>query len=194
MATITFLPALVRARLGALGPVFTGPFNLNLFGWRAPTRVAGAWDDVIGVLYQDEAITWRVEIWTGTTDPGAFYLAHPLQQRGTAILVPGRYAACWEIGLHHGVQRTLVQRAPMRFWRDSNRDGNLDTGGPVETANIGCNLHHAAEDGASAEVGKWSAACQVIRDRPAHDALMRLVDQQALRWGSRFSYTLLTEE
>lgn len=192
MKPSSLLPALLLHRLAAVGPVFSGAFNLNLFGWRCPDGKVDRFDDVIGAVYQDDGGTWQVQTWPATTDPGLTYLREPMRERGTAILVPGRYAQCWTIGLHRGRYEALVQRAPMSFWRDANRDATLDQRGPVETSVIGCNLHNASAS-PDAQVGAASAGCQVIRDAKDFTAMMDLARRQKGRWGDRFSYTLLGE-
>ncbi|MCA9552933.1 MAG: hypothetical protein KC933_23055 [Myxococcales bacterium] len=186
------------AHMGSLGyRVFEGVLNLNIVGLRGPNRVAGAWDDRIGVLYQvrgtaPDALEWRLELYEATTDPGRHYLNEPMRPVGTAVLVPGQYRGVYEFGLHRGRYEALVQRQPMRFWRDGDCDDFLDLEGPEEEAIIGCNLHRAAAHALVPDVGRYSAACQVVRD-PAHfAALMDLCHHSADQgYGDRFSYTLM---
>jgi len=56
---------------------------------------------------------------------------------------------------------------------------------------FGINIHRASATGASGEVERWSAGCQVFQD-PWHFAeFMSLVKRAAEVWGPCFTYTLL---
>lgn len=179
---------------------FTGPLNLNLVGIRGPGRRADAWDDLVGVVYQDWDGAWQVEFYPATTDPGLYHLQNPGRRAGTAILVADRrYPSCYTFGLHRGQYSALVQRGNMAFVRDPDRDASLDveqlvqTPGAIFEGTIGCNLHRASAHRLVENVGKYSAACQVIRD-PAHfAALMDLchVSAEEGGYGPFFSYALL---
>src|SRR5690349_6784023 len=66
--------------------------------------------------------------YTITTHPGNYYLQHPIAgSNGTAILVPGQYIDCWELGMHRGKQFALCQRAgEVAVYRDNNKDTTLN--------------------------------------------------------------------
>lgn len=172
--------------LPLLPRLFTGPGNLNLFGWRSTAALGSdRFDDVLGALYQDERGAWVLRTWAATTDPGRSELDHPRRPEGAAVLQPGHYVGCWAPGLHHGETPALTQRAPMRFWRW--RDGALKASSDQL---IGCNLH-AANGGD--RVGSWSAGCQVLQRPEDLAELLALVEAQRARGlGSRVSYTLLS--
>lgn len=172
--------------------VFQGAYNLNIVGLRSGKRRAGEWDDAVGMVYQDEEGRWQADLFQGTTDPGSYYLEKPINIKGTAILVPGQYRSVYTFGLHKRRYEALVQRQPMRFWRDDDRDSLLDMDGEIEEAVIGCNLHRASAHWAVPEIYRYSAACQVVRDPRDFAALMDLAHYSAgIGYGDRFSYTLL---
>tara|TARA_B100001093_G_scaffold178885_1_gene171470 strand:+ start:11168 stop:11740 length:573 start_codon:yes stop_codon:yes gene_type:complete len=178
----------------------SGPYDLNLFGIRSPNRTADSFDDLIGCAYRETADgPWRIDYWPATTDPGADYLKDPMNSAGTAILATGQYRSAYMIGKHRGQYEALVQCAPVKVWRDDDRDNVLDfEGDPVEGI-YGINIHASAQnkrgDARSTRVGKWSAGCQVHATQGGFDAMMALAHKQleAHPTWTKFTYTLLDE-
>lgn len=167
-------------------------YNLNLVGIRTRDRASERFNDWLTVFY------WFDDQWVffgfpATTDPGLFYRENPLSVRGTAILIPGQYRGAYHIGKHRGY-KALQQKEPMYFWRDIDRDADLDMDGmPLEKDVLGANIHRANAYRSSLLVGKWSAGCQVVQD-PTHFAfLMALCEQARANFGNSFTYTLLEE-
>ena len=171
-------------------PMFTGPYNLNLWAIRERERVDD-WNDVIGCAWQDARREWHIEAWQATTDPGAYYLQAPMRAAGTAILAPGWHPRAWQAGLHKGAYPCLVQAGPLRVYRDANLDAHLDYVGQATPSMSALQIHHG---GGSLRVGKWSAGCQVIRWPAALARLMALVRRQVeAGHGSTVSYALFEE-
>lgn len=183
---------------------YDGPYNLNIIGVRSPRRTPNAFDDAIHVICWDK---WREgdgyttsglihRRFKATTDPGTYWLEHPMRVDGTAILVPGQYRSTYTLDLHLGQYRALCQRTgKVRVYRDSNRDEVLDHD-PGSTAEgyFGINIHRAStRAGGSARVDKWSGGCQVIADPADFAELLRLCDLQIAHHPSwtRFTYTLI---
>ncbi|WKD48339.1 hypothetical protein [Microbulbifer spongiae] len=167
-----------------------GDFNLNLIGIRSADTRANRFNDHL-------AVAWRFGgaphclVFAATTDPGSYWRQHPVQVNGTAILVPGQYAGLWQLGLHRGQYRALVQRAPARVYRDNNRDRVLDFDGSIEGGLFGINCHRASASHTSQQVDRWSAGCQVLANPLDFALLMALCERAAPHWGSQFTYTLL---
>jgi hypothetical protein len=187
-------PEQLIALLRAAGlPIFgSEPYDLTLVGLRRRPGTTDAWDDLIACLYHDEAGVQRLEVWPATTDPGRPWLRQPARPQGCAVLVPGHHRGCWERGLHRDQYPALVQRAPMKFWRDGDLDDVVDYGGAIEEAIIGCNCHRASATTLVNSVGLYSAGCQVLRNSAHLRRLLELVDEQARRGlGSTVSYSLL---
>jgi hypothetical protein len=174
-------------------PFFTGDLNLNLIGVRATDRHANIFNDVLCVVYDrlGKPVLYTYPI---TTDPGVYYRKNPVNVLGTAVLVPGHYRRCWQIGKHRGKYTALVQRGPMAVYRDNNRDGKIDTDVKTETGYFGINLHRAAEKGTTQQVDTWSAGCQVFAKAEDFNEVMDIVHSSAAKYGNAFSYTLLNEE
>ena len=190
-------PVILHAQ--ALGYETWGdPWRLWLFGIRGPNRTADAFDDMLGCCYIDENGLWNAHYWPGTTDPGAYYLEHPMNSAGCAILVPGQYLDTWKIDLHAGKYLALCQRAgEVSVYRDSSMDDKLDLDpSTIATGYFGINLHAATrnEGASSTVVGKWSAGCQVHASAAGFEKMMSLADSQKDKTGlDTFSYTLMDQ-
>lgn len=168
-----------------------GDYNLNLFGIRTGGRVSVGFDDSLVVCYKKEG-EWTSEQFSMTTDPGGYWLANPMNKKGTAILKEGQYLSSWKLGRHKGLYRALVQCKPVTVYRDENRDSYLDMGKNEETGNFGINIHRAGTKKRSVVVGRWSAGCQVLSDPLKYKFFLSLCKEQIRNGhGNRFTYTVL---
>lgn len=169
---------------------------LNVFGVRANTGFTNTFDDVIGVFYRGEGDVWMLEKFDGTTDPGKFYLEHPIDVNiGTGILAPGQFEEVYEVGLHQGKEKALVQRGKMKCYRDKNLDDvyNMDPA-TIQDGLFGCNLHNANDKFKSVVNDKWSAMCQVVPEPSDHKRIIDLAEiHESIYPGVRMDYTLLLE-
>ena len=174
------------------------PWRLFLFGVRSEERKADAFDDMLGCAYVTDEGLWEAHYWPGTTDPGAYYLEHPMNSAGCAILVPGQYLDTWTIDLHSGKYEALCQRAgEVSVYRDPSGDDKLDLDpSTISTGYFGINLHAATrtEHQTSTVVGKWSAGCQVHASADGFAKMMELAHAQQDKTGRKtFSYTLMNK-
>ena len=188
----------IRRLYAAAGhPWFTGAWNLNLFGVRRLAR-PNTFDDSIGVAYEDGVGRRLVELWEATTDPGTYWLEHPMNVNGTAVLAVGCHRSLWQLGMHGGPTgyAALVQVSACAVWRDSDRDTVVDPEPRVlDTGLFGINLHRASASGTSTTVDRWSAGCQVLRRPGDLDRVLELVRTQQLAGkGSRVTYTLFDDD
>lgn len=175
-------------------PIFTGHLNVNLIGVRSEDNAPNQFNDVLCVMIDDAEGKTQLLQFPITTDPGQYYLEHPINVAGTAILMTGHYRRCWRIGAHRGQYKALVQRGLMTVYRDNNRNALIDPQPEkIQTGYFGINLHHAAPNGYTLKVGKWSAGCQVFQNVDDFYQVMDLVEQSANLFGPEFSYTLLDE-
>ena len=162
--------------------------QMNIVGVRSDTRSANEFDDVMYFIWMSGG-EWRHHVYRATTDPGTFWLEHPMRSEGTAIVCEGHYPASYKFGMHRGVYETLCQRSRIRVYRDSNRDATLDTDeSTVIEGYFGCNIHKAGRD--STSVNRWSAGCQVFARESDWSAAMALCKGTG---AERFDYTLLLE-
>jgi len=187
-------PAILN-RVAAMGfPVFeNGDYDINIIGVRSAERHAGAFDDVIHLAFKVDGI-WQHHEFAATCDPGIYWLENG-RSEGTAILVPGHYRGCWQLGLHRGKYTALTQCRPVQVYRDNNRDEIIDMiEENIQEGIFGINIHRAHSSAEVQSVGKYSAGCQVIQRSFDFDVLINACEEQAKTRGwHTFSYTLIEE-
>jgi len=171
-------------------PLKTGTYELNIIGIRNDNSKPNSFDDTICVLFKDEYNDDTLLAFSCTTHPGIYWLKHPLNVKGCAIMKEGHYENVYTIGLHKGY-KALVQVGKIRFVRDNNKDDVLDFNGKDEINDvIAANIHHAAMPENSVAVDKWSAGCQVINK--GWNEFIELCSKSKLVTGKKyFSYTLI---
>lgn len=167
------------------------PYNINLVGIRSRSRTSNEFDDHFAWFYKYQG-KWTFKVYKATTDPGLYYLNHPSNTHGTAILKAGQYRSAYQIGLHRNRYTALKQVKPVTVIRDSDRDGMLDlSAGKEQTGIFGINIHRASAHSESPLVNRWSAGCQVIADPNNFNELIDVCKKAQTYWGSSFTYTLL---
>ena len=175
--------------------VFEGsqPYDLNIVGIRSSRTLCNTFDDLLTVFYKNTEGQQIFQVFPATTDPGLYWLEHPMHVEGTAIILPGQYQGAYQLGLHRSY-RALKQVGQMDYVRDANRDNRLDIAGLKRHRGvIGANIHRASPTGTSSRVDKWSAGCQVFADYADFEHFLLICEKAARYWGNRFSYTLLNE-
>lgn len=174
-----------------------GEFNTFLFGVRSGGPV-DLFNDGIGVAYIDGHGEKKTVCFGATTDPGRGYLKNRMgNPKGTAILCPGQYRACWKIGVHargrEWAHKAMVQaNKAFKVWRDFDRDGELSPKGKAYDDVTGLNMHTVI--GSPKTVGRWSAGCQVVKCPTDHQKIMALAELSKNNFGNSFSYTLFKEK
>ena len=168
-------------------------YDVNIVGVRnsaTNNQVTNRFDDWITVSYKVNGV-WQFHIWACTTDPGVKYtrekLLNPL---GVARLVPGQYRGTHQIGLHQGKYTALVQRGPVKVWRDANKDGIYDET-KIDEGLFGINIHRSSPTGTSVQVDGWSAGCQVFANINDYSKFMKICEKAREVFGNKFSYTLI---
>lgn len=174
------------------------PFKLNIWGFRSPNTTPNSFDDEMHVavnVAQTGRPKWLYLVFKCTTDPGTFWLKNPMHAQGTAILNPGQYINAYQIGLHRGQYKALVQSGgKVSVTRDYNRNAVLDFGnGRVMTGSFGINIHRANKEGSTYSVDKYSAGCQVFKNAADFDFFLKLCEMHRHFHGNRFTYTLVDE-
>jgi hypothetical protein len=172
--------------------IYTRPYELNIVGLRSLSVVPNRFDDEIHVFYRMPDKKWVYHVYKATTDPGTFWLNNPSDPQGTAILVTGQYVDAYEIGLHRGKYKALVQRKPVTILRDYDRNAVLDFFNGVSASGLfGINIHRALATGSTLYIDKYSAGCQVFASADAFNAFMVLCEKHKKLYGNRFTYTLI---
>jgi len=138
----------------------------------------------------------RLKFWTITTDPGSFWLMHPENPLGTAVLKPGQYVDCWASGLHQNKKEhpALVQVGKVTVYRDSDHDNVSEEQGKEDTGLFGINIHRSNATGKTMVIYNWSAGCQVFQVKTDHDQLMSICNSYKSKVNNKFTYTLLREK
>ena len=174
-----------------------GFYNLNIIGIRSDQQgaVTNLYDDLLVVIYQTPRGIWNKQIYKITTEPGLYYTQHPMNSKGTAILVPGQYRGCYKVGKHQGKYDALVQQKAVKVYRDDNKDKVYNLKPEcVDNGIFGINIHRSNEWVESQYVNKYSAGCQVFANPNEFDSFMRLCKLQNQYYPSNsFTYTLLDE-
>jgi hypothetical protein len=195
-------------------PVSNDKVLLKITGIRTNNQIAGGFDDYFAFCWEESG-TPQLFACMGTTHPGAYYMEHPMNPAGSAVVVPGYHADVWKRGFHkqNPLNRALVQVKDILIWRD-NDGGNLlprmectngiwqawDANNKLLQAEksglVGIQLHGTKPDWSHGlNVGKWSAGCQVIERWTSKEKVMDLAQRHAADNDSDvFSYALTVED
>lgn len=172
-------------------------YNLNIWGFRSTDRDTIHFNDMFAVFYQDMKNVWHLELFEGTTDPSNILLADPMNEDGTAILVPGQHIRLWTFGYHKGRKdhKALIQYSPCRVFRDNNKDNVIDDNLPIFEGMFGINMHRANAYKHSDVIGLHSAGCQVHEDVDKYNkTFIPLVTKCCNEGNKLFTYTLCEEK
>ena len=186
----------IREAVLSLGYLWfdNGNYNLNIVGIRnsdTGNEITNKFDDWVTVSYRVEGTPY-CRIFNATTDPGIHWAKNLLNPNGVAILKPGQYRGSHMIGLHQGKYEALRQKAPVRVYRDGDKDEIYDLiEEDVQNGIFGINIHRASKWGTSTQIDKWSAGCKVIANNEDFDEFMSLAHQGAKLYGNSFTYTLI---
>lgn len=173
----------------------TGVFNVNIIGVRAnKVDNKNTFDDYIVVEYYNSDGKLCQYIFPCTTTPGKTCLKNPINNKGCSILVPGQYRSAFTIGKHRNQYNALIQKLPVKVYRDNNKDNTLDMNyKTIETGMFGINIHKAGNY--STFINDWSAGCQVFKSADDFDTFMKICYLQSNSGlGKNFTYTLINEE
>lgn len=163
--------------LGVRGATPAGPAVL----WTAP-NVADRYNDSIVVFGR------ALRAFLGSVDPGAWYTNRPLDSDGCAHLLNGHWT--YQFGTHRG-HPALVQAAPVKVWRDKDKDTTRDPHELTESGWFGINIHAG---GVGLNVGPNSAGCQVIQGGWTGEAWESFYRACERSGQSHFDYWLIDAE
>jgi hypothetical protein len=113
--------------------------------------------------------TPRVLFWQiATTEPGrsATFSESAKKNGGVARVMFGQYLSKWKMGWHKGKQPALVQAAPLKVHRDSDRNG-IRPKDPIDFA-TGINHHTTSKKYKGQSIGNYSEGCLVGREYDKH--------------------------
>lgn len=158
------------------------PYDMNLIAQRGVSRVAGAMDDLLSVVYKANGC-WTESAFPCSVDPGTYFLKHLENPKGCAMLAPGQYRSAYQLGWHKG-RRALVQVGPVTVRRDGDLDNILEPG-VADTGLFGINIHDDVGKGAEA-----SAGC-IVLPVVHENLLLDILGRQVAAYGSKFTLTVL---
>jgi len=168
----------------------TGEYELNIIGIRNDNAKPNSFDDTLCVLFKDEYGDDTLLCFPATTDPGTYWLKHPMNVEGCAIMREGHYPYAYKIGLHRKY-KALQQIGNIHYVRDNDKDNELDFDAPKKVVgNYATNIHHADEAEKSVLVDKWSAGCQVLQ-KGWHEFIELCEKSRLITETNLFDYTLL---
>jgi hypothetical protein len=165
-------------------------YDLNIVGIRnsiPKTTVTNLFDDIITVSYKVDG-EWVYKEWRCTTEPGRRGVMEHGNPKGVAILVNGQYRASYKIGFHKSKYESLVQRRPVKVYRDSNKDMKYDETN-IDEGLFGINIHKAGKN--STYVENWSEGCQVFKIERDFEEFMSICKKAVTIHQNRFTYTLI---
>ena len=99
-------------------------YDVNIVGIRNSAtegKVTNKYDDHITISYKVDG-EWQFHCWNATTDPGTYWMDHPMNKYGCAILVPNQYRSSHKIRLHQGKYPALGQKKNVKVYRDNDKD------------------------------------------------------------------------
>ena len=165
-------------------------YDLNIIGIRSNDTTSNSFNDWLSIFYNYDNRFVQFNF-PCTTDPGTFYRNNPLNDKGTAVIVPNQFRSLWKTGKHRNYE-ALVQKNEIKVYRDNNKDDKLDFEN-IESGFFGINLHRAHKEFILNDVNKFSAGCQVVQDPLHFDFIMLLCSKAKELYGDGFTYTLLEE-
>lgn len=174
--------------------VYTQPYQLNIVGIRSNNKVSLSFDDFIAWFYYDDNGKLQGQVVAATTDPSVQFLKNPKNSKGTAILKSGQYVHAYQLGMHKGKYKALVQIQPVTVIRDNDRDGFTTFRDTTETGLFGINIHRASRGKQNETIiGPDSEGCQVLQNENDYNNLIAAAEKSANLYGNNFTYTLIDE-
>jgi len=168
-------------------------YNVNIIGVRSDDSQSNLFDDMFFMIYRANGEN-KIIPSQGTTDPGKYWLEHPMNTDGTFIMKPGQHEGLWRMGLHKGY-KAFVQNKPVTGYRDNNKDQILDMDPKTLVKGMfGINMHRSNPYTESYYVDKWSAGCQVHKKVSVYDQYIDIAERSQHMYGNQFSYTLLEDK
>ena len=134
----------------------SGDYNVNINGIRNSDtceRVTNHYDDWMTVSYMVDG-EWKYHIWPITTDPGLYWMDHPMNKDGCAILVPGQYRGVYKLDYHRGKYLALCQRlGSVSVYRDGDKDDMYDfNAATISDGKFGINIHRSSAYNTTTEI------------------------------------------
>lgn len=171
------------------------PSDFWIIGIRNPEDTPNKFDDRFYLMKGEELV---IDC-SGTTNPGTPVLKGGFlkyNKDGAAVVESDRiYPRVWKFGLHQGKIRALLQVRNITIRRDGDGDDKSEEIGKRTSGLYGINFHSDEYDirkddrSDDAEIGWWSAGCQVSNQMEEYNVIINSVEHQT----SGVTYVLLNE-
>jgi len=175
--------------------IFTGNLQLNIIGIRSVDVSTKFFNDMLYLFYHDNGKLY-IKKYIITTVPGIYWLVNLLNKKGTAILKPDQYIDSHILGTHKNYTALIQQgKNPVTVYRDTNLNKYIDLDSKTEIGYFGINIHKASIFKITDYIGKWSAGCQVFKNKKDFTefiSICKLASDNQPNPGF-FTYTLLDE-
>lgn len=181
--------------------VFTQPYSVNLGGIRTLDNKANTFNDFLFSFYYNEKGEKIGIVIPGTTDAGVYYRKKPMNKQGTAIVQDGvQHRGVYQLQdpaknpkqPGHNGKKAFRQIKPMAYWRDNDKDIELEGEGKTYIENGATNIHYMGTVGKL--VDNWSAGCGGATVANL-DRLMAVAQKQIdAGLGDIYSYSLIHEK
>lgn len=138
----------------------------------------------------------RIRTYSITTDPGTYWLLHPMNALGAAVLKPGQWVNCWAVGFHKNKHDhpALVQVGKISVYRDGDKDNIAEATNKIDTGLFGVNIHGANKGITTTKIGQWSAGCQVFANWNEKEEFVNICKIFKEERTNKYTYTLLEEK
>lgn len=173
----------------------TIPIGYWLCGIRSQEDYSDCYDDKF-YLFKGESF---IMVTSGTTNPGKWGLLNfnVYNPKGCAVVKADEwYYDLWQKGLHKSKIQAWVQRKPILYFRDNNKNEKSDELGTLQSGSIGINFHTCTYEKKPSSlkkfigrvIGKWSEGCQVANIASDYYKILEITKGQKTK-----SYCLLKE-
>jgi len=181
---------------------YTIPENeIVTFGIRNNDMTAGIFNDTLG-WFKINGNDSIIAVNTGTVDPGAYYLNHPMNAKGTAVMVAGVHKKAYKSGYHskykalRQCKRIKCYRITRPMFEAMNKDvpkgqWKIHLTGLLPSYLVtGANQHRASKWNITTKIGLYGAGCQVRNNPKQYAKFIKNV------WGKQdyFDYVLFLEK
>ena len=144
--------------------------------------------------YEKNVNSYQLFLAEATTVPGVYWLNHPENNLGTAVLESNKqFLNMWKVGLHKGnvSHPAFVQTSKCDVLRDFNLNDIAGDSANKDFGLFGINCHRANLNGKTVQIGKWSAGCQVFNEAKNLNKMLALAN--IFKPNQMFTYSLFKE-
>jgi hypothetical protein len=176
---------------------FTGNFDVNCIWERTSDELTNHFTDWFHLAYMEGSAEKVITV-RATTKPGLRGSAlNPVTVEGitgTAIIIPGQYVKAFKfIDSYVGWTKYpyFQQVGPLDYWRDGNKDLQVDRVQEQDDKLYGTNWHRMTRPGiADGEVDNWSLGCMGWPETEMVK-ILPIIRKSVEMYGDVFSGTLL---